>query len=157
MRHKHVVIQMPRNPRLPTALGTEHRHEEELLRRRLHGRTCEDASRAEELEGLDLDGGGRAVEVLGEDDVGYADGAGGCDGDWGGDGGAGLAVVVSGAEVGLATVGEGRVDGGFVADAFLGRGDQQRGAEALESRAGIAVYDDRGQAKGSARDLFNQC
>ena len=65
---------MPGHMRLPATLSTQHGHEEELLGRGVDGCMGEYAACAQELQGLDLDGVGCAVEVLGEDDVGDAGG-----------------------------------------------------------------------------------
>ena len=48
----------------------------------MHGGSGKDSSRAEELEGLDLNGFRGAVEVSGEDDFGYGEGV--CGGSGGG-------------------------------------------------------------------------
>ena len=74
MRQKKRVVEMSRHTCLPATLRTEYGHKEESLGRYVNVCVCEYAARAQELEGLDLDGVGCAVKVLGEDDVGDADG-----------------------------------------------------------------------------------
>jgi hypothetical protein len=59
-----------RDTRLSAAAGADQGDEEELLGGGLHAGPGKYAAGAEELEGLDLDGAGSAVEVLGQHDVG---------------------------------------------------------------------------------------
>lgn len=70
MAKEEKVVQMPSYSSLAATLRTQHWRKQKGLWRRVHSCASEDAFRAEEFEGLDLDGVGCEVEVTRQDDVG---------------------------------------------------------------------------------------
>lgn len=126
IRNVEEIIQMIRHSGLPTTRSFQYRHKYELLRRRLYGSPCKEATGAQQLEGLDLDDNGGAVEVLCEDDVGDLGGGEGCDG----------ASLLGGCSSSSAKVGVG--SGGAVrrvgAVDVGGLGDEESGSKVLEGR-----------------------
>ncbi len=70
VRNGKVVVEVWRDVRLAAAVRLQDGHKDKLLRRDLNRRAGKDAARAQQLEGLDLDGVRGAVEVPGYDKVG---------------------------------------------------------------------------------------
>jgi len=162
------VVEMRRDVRLAAAVRLQHRHEDKLLGSSLDRRAREDAPRAQQLEGLDLDSARRAVEVPREDAV--CDLRGGAEASHAAAAAAGedserrdgaargsRLLLRVGDEVagGVGARLEGRRAGGRGGGGGGGGlGEvEERGCEFFEGGAGVAVDDDAAEAECLARDL----